>query len=109
MNLRQTIRASPRFPKPAPNLDFLASLKKTTLQQFHILTQSFHTWEKRPSSTKIYARVSIGQSEGERMWGRIRSRTRFPMQICKGERKYTSGLCDCKIVQVSDVNLSSIF
>ena len=29
------------------------------------------------------------------------------MQIYKGERKYTSGLCDCKIVQVSDVNLSS--
>ena len=90
MNLRQTIRASPRFPKPAPNLDFLASLKKTTLQQFHILTQSFHTWEKRPSRTKIYARVSIGQSKGERMWARIRSRTRFPMQIYKGERKYKS-------------------
>jgi len=52
MNLRQTIRASPRFPKPAPNLDFLASLKKTTLQQFHILTQSFHTWEKDPAAQK---------------------------------------------------------
>ena len=43
------------------------------------------------------------------MWGRIRSRTRFPMQIYKGERKYKSVQCDFKIVQVSDVKLSSIF
>jgi hypothetical protein len=48
-----------------------------------------------------YAGISIGQSEGGRTWGRIRSRTGFLMQMYKRERKYKIGWGDLDILQDS--------
>jgi hypothetical protein len=92
---------APTVPKPTSKLDFIfCNIEKTAFQQLPISTTNLCALEKSNVIAQgyIYVRVSIGQSEGEKIWERIRSRTMFLLQMYKRERKYKSSLGDSEIV-----------
>jgi hypothetical protein len=52
------VRASPRFPKPTPNLDFVGKIKKNSLQQLHISTHNLSALGKIDPMVWKYIRAS---------------------------------------------------
>jgi len=78
-------------------------------QQILIHAPKIEALEKSSSVVRNFARnrgradtafpcVSVGQSKGERVWERIRSRKGFLMQMYERERIYKGGYSNLEIV-----------